>query len=73
MLKIAAIAFDPLPGDVEGNLAKIKQIIKNSQHSDIDLLVFPEGALVGYPLGDMVNNKDFLRRVKTANTELMDF
>ncbi len=41
-------------GDVESNLAKHLEYIRQAKQQDVDLLVFPELSLTGYVLQDLV-------------------
>ena len=53
-LKIKIAQINPIVGDIDYNTAKIIDIIKTSENCDI--IVFPEMALVGYPLMDHIHD-----------------
>jgi predicted amidohydrolase len=44
---VGAVNFTPLPGDKPANLAKIEASVREAAAQGIDLLVFPEEALIG--------------------------
>lgn len=46
-------------GDLRGNQIKINEIVEIAQKNEIDLLVFPEMALTGYPIQDLIFDRDF--------------
>jgi len=62
-MKIAIAQINTKVGDIQGNSIKIKKIIEKAAKLDIELTVFPELSLTGYPPKDLLNNKDFV----TAN------
>lgn len=51
-LKVVIGQINPIVGDIDYNLSKIIKIIESHQESD--LIIFPEMALVGYPLMDHI-------------------
>lgn len=53
-LRVAVAQNKPTLGDVEKNLKIAEDIIESARASEADLLVFPELALTGYYLRDMV-------------------
>ncbi len=68
-LRVVLAQINPIVGDIEYNTDKILKIIKEYQDSDV--LVFPEMALVGYPLQDHIHdplirkkNQDSIERIK---------
>lgn len=68
-LLVHAVQINPVVGDLAGNLALIKREIEHTDLS-VDLLVFPECALTGYPLQDLVLRSGFLSKVDQALDEL---
>jgi len=65
-LKIAICQYNPVVGDIDGNLAKVASAIKTSAGQKPDLLVFPELFLTGYPPRDLLEKDWFLRKIKRA-------
>lgn len=59
-LKIAIAQMNPTVGDYAGNAAKILKWIAEADQKGADLVVFPEGALCGYPVWDLANKKTFV-------------
>ena len=52
--------MNPTVGDYPGNAAKILAWIAEAEKQHSDLIVFPEGALCGYPVWDLANKKAFV-------------
>lgn len=63
-MKIVNVQANSTVGDLEGNLKKIYEYM--DQYSTVDLLVFPECFLTGYPLQDLVLRPHFLTEVEEA-------
>jgi NAD+ synthase (glutamine-hydrolysing) len=66
-LRIAIAQINPIAGDLSGNLQKIISwnTIAREQHQ-ADLVVFPEMALTGYPINDLLFSKEFWRQFQEA-------
>jgi NAD+ synthase (glutamine-hydrolysing) len=52
--------FDATVGDLAGNAAKMQEIYKQALGAGVDLLLFPEMAVCGYPPEDLLFKKHFL-------------
>ena len=52
--KIGIAQINTISGNIEYNAKKIVQGIKKAEENNLDLVVFPELALVGYGLEDTV-------------------
>jgi len=52
--------MNPTVGDYPGNAAKILAWIVEAEKRNSDLIVFPEGALCGYPVWDLANKRAFV-------------
>ncbi|NCX93840.1 MAG: NAD+ synthase [Gammaproteobacteria bacterium] len=63
-MKIALAQINPIVGDVSSNLDKILHALDQvfAQKEDIDLIVFPELALTGYPPEDLLYSDALLAR-----------
>lgn len=48
-------------GDLKGNCAKVLEYLERARASQVDLVVFPELTLTGYPPEDLLFRKDFLQ------------
>ena len=65
-LRITMAQIDFVVGRIEGNRERILEVIKNAQNHHVDLVIFPELCLTGYPPEDLLLRKDFLDRVDLA-------
>jgi len=54
--------FNAMVGDLAGNVEKMRSIYIEALGSNVDLLVFPELAVCGYPPEDLLLKKHFLGR-----------
>ncbi len=59
-MRIALGQFNAVVGDLAGNAEKMRNIYTEAAQSDVDLLVFPELAVCGYPPEDLLHKKHFL-------------
>jgi NAD+ synthase (glutamine-hydrolysing) len=73
-LKLVLGQINPVVGDIDYNADKILKIIENYQESDI--IIFPEMALVGYPLMDHIHddlikekNNQSIEKIKNLNSQ----
>ena len=57
---IGIAQINPIAGDFEYNSKKIAENIKYAESLNLDLVVFPELSLVGYPIWDMIKRYPFL-------------
>lgn len=69
-MKIALCQFNPIIGDIEGNKKKILDGYNKGISDGVDLVIFPELAVCGYPPLDLVEKKEFRNTVKLASEEL---
>ena len=56
-------------GDFEGNFSKMKNILDAA--SGVDLVVFPESAICGYPAQDLLDYESFAERSEKYNDRLI--
>ena len=70
-LRLAFGQTNPVVGDFEGNLAQILKQSESAAQQDIQLLIFGELSLCGYPLGDLSYRKDLVKRSEEALTRLV--
>ena len=63
-LGMAQVNF--LVGDIEGNTDKALDYVKSAQDQDIQLLVFPELTLTGYPPEDLLLRDGLYQRVEKS-------
>ncbi|MFC2084329.1 NAD+ synthase [Bacteroidota bacterium] len=69
-MKIAVCQINPIIGDIEGNKQKISEYYKIGVRDSVDLVIFPELSVCGYPPLDLVEKKEFREKVIRANSEL---
>lgn len=61
--KIGIAQVNPVVGDITGNIEVIRRKIAEAQAQSIDLLVFPEMVIIGYPIRDLIFRSQFLDQV----------
>ena len=61
IMRVALGQFNAVVGDLAGNAEKMREIYTRAVQSDVDLLVFPELAVCGYPPEDLLHKKHFLK------------
>lgn len=61
-LKIGIAQINPTIGDLEGNVKKISYYIRQSKKKKVDLLIFPEMVITGYPPQDLLFNRSFIEK-----------
>jgi NAD+ synthase (glutamine-hydrolysing) len=59
-MRIALGQFNAVVGDLAGNAGKMREIYAQAAGSNVDLVVFPELAVCGYPPEDLLLKKHFL-------------
>lgn len=64
-IRIAAVQANPTVGDLVGNLETVRRM-RARFRGKADLVVFTECFVTGYPLGDLVLRKGFLRDTRRA-------
>lgn len=69
-LKIAMVQFNPVVGDLDTNIDRMYDLYV--QHPDVDLVVFPEMAVTGYPLEDLVLYNNFVSCAIEAGRVLLE-
>lgn len=69
-MKLALFQVNTIIGDLEFNKAKIIEGYNKAVRDNVDLIIFPELALVGYPPQDLVEKKEFREAVYKASEEI---
>jgi len=64
--RIAVAQFDPAPGDIAGNSARMLELVSQAGRQGAELVVFPEGAVTGYCIGDLNRNRILVRESLAA-------
>ena len=71
MIKIKLIQENPIVGDISGNLAKAKEEIVIAKKNNVNLIIFSEMFLCGYPPEDLVLRSDFIKEIDDSIKELI--
>ena len=66
ILRIAVAQLNFLVGDLKGNTQIILACIQKAKQASVDLLIFPELALSGYPPEDLLLREDFKLKIQHA-------
>src|SRR4051812_30022585 len=59
-LKIGLAQINPTVGDFEGNKRKIQDYIGRAEKAGLDIVVFPEMVICGYPVWDLATKPAFV-------------
>lgn len=62
-MRITVAQIHPRLGDIASNLIQIETAIQQAVQETADLIVFPEMALTGYPLRDMLDFPDMAKHI----------
>ncbi len=73
MVRIGLAQINTVMGDLEYNTEKIKKVLEDFERSGVDLAIFPELSLTGYPPKDLLLRLDFLERVENFLYEIVKF
>ncbi len=68
-LHITIAQLNPVVGDVAGNIARARKVLKNLPDG-VDLVVFPELFIAGYPAEDLVLKPAFLNAVEKGLADI---
>ncbi|NLD71127.1 MAG: NAD+ synthase, partial [Chloroflexi bacterium] len=63
-MRIAVAQYNPLVGDVEGQVGRILETVDEVAGTGAELVVFPELYLVGYPPKDLLERRWFVAAVE---------
>ena len=69
-MRIALAQIDPTVGDLEGNAAKVAEWIGRAEAEAVDLAIFPELCLPGYPAEDLYLKPHFVAANRVAVEQL---
>ena len=61
-MKIALSQLNYIIGDIEGNTTKILAAIAKAKDAQVDIIVFSELAICGYPPKDLLDYPSFIER-----------
>ncbi|HWL66618.1 MAG TPA: nitrilase-related carbon-nitrogen hydrolase, partial [Actinomycetota bacterium] len=68
MIRVALAQLDLPVGDIDGNAARLEEVIEQIEDSGAQIVAFPELAITGYPPEDLVLKGSFI----TANLRAME-
>ncbi len=69
-MKVTLAQLNPVVGDIDGNIEKVKEALERSTIDQTDLIVFPELFIVGYPPKDLLEKGWFIQKVDQAINKL---
>jgi NAD+ synthase (glutamine-hydrolysing) len=70
-IRVALAQLNPTVGDFKGNTAKIVDFILKAEKLRVDLVVFPELSLCGYPVWDLAHRTAFVIQNKKSLREVV--
>ena len=72
-MKILLAQLNNIVGDIKGNTSKALEILNKAKEESIDLVVFSELFLSGYPPEDLVLKRSFIKKCRISLNELTEF
>ena len=72
MAKIKLIQENPVVGDISGNLLLAKKEVEKAEKNGLELIIFSEMFLSGYPPEDLVLRSDFMEKIEASIDELLN-
>lgn len=63
-MKIRLAQLNPTIGDISGNFALMREAYEQAAREGVDLLVFPELCVCGYPPLDLLERRDFIAAIE---------
>ena len=72
-MKILLAQLNNIVGDIKGNTSKALEILNKAKEESIDLVVFSELFLSGYPPEDLVLKRSFIKKCRISLDELTEF
>ncbi len=70
-MKIALAQINPIVGDLSGNADLILEACKKAVYEEVDLVVFPEMVVSGYPPQDLLDSPSFVSAVEVSIARLV--
>jgi NAD+ synthase (glutamine-hydrolysing) len=65
-VRLALAQIDTVVGDLDGNRERILRELEQARREEVDLILFPELAVTGYPPEDLLLRPGFLRAAKRS-------
>lgn len=73
MSKIVLAQINSFTGDISSNTKKILDYINRAKNDCVDMIIFPESAIIGYPSGDIVlRHKNLIEKQSQALNLIAD-
>ena len=69
-VRIALAEISPTVGDFNGNSTRIVHFSLRAKNAGVDLILFPESSVCGYPPRDLVERPWFVERNRHAAEEI---
>ncbi len=66
MFNVALVQLNPVIGDIQTNTNKIISSLENVQKKKLDLIIFSECVLTGYPPKDLLTYPEFINQIKAS-------
>ncbi|NDE82618.1 MAG: NAD+ synthase, partial [Chlamydiia bacterium] len=70
-MKVLMSQLNPTLGDISGNTKKIIECLSSARDQGIEVVVFPELAICGYPPEDLLLRKGFVAAIKGALDQII--
>lgn len=70
-MKIALSQFEIIPSMPSDNAARIINYIEEAKNNKADMIIFPELAISGYLIGDMLESESFIRECEELGEEII--
>ena len=70
-LRLTLAQINPTIGDIDGNIALMRNAVRNARAEGASLVIFPELALTGYYPADLLEDEEFAQRVLAGVSRLM--
>lgn len=70
-MRIALVQFNPVVGNVKGNVSRMASFTRDAHAHGADLVVFPELSVCGYPPMDLLDRPAFLDQVERGIVQLI--
>lgn len=71
--RVGLAQINPTVGDLEGNKKKILRFIDEARRKSVDIVVFPELAITGYPPKDLLFRKRFVEKNRVVLDEIVGY
>jgi len=69
-MRIGLGQFDAVVGDLEGNAKRMREIYRQAREQGVEILLFPELAVCGYPPEDLLLKRHFLEESRETVEKL---